>query len=359
MMAAAVQAFRFREKTLREFAAAIFRGYGVSPTHAEWASDPLVLANLRGVDSHGLEMLATMYAIQLRNGGIDGSASGTVLSEFGDCILYDGQNALGQVVSRMCVDHAARVAAERGLAIVVARNSHHFGAAGYWSERLAQAGFIGISMTTAGPGVPPWPGKSPRIGTNPIAMAVPGGKWLLDMATSTVARGKLTNAIAYQKTSIPASWGFVDEQGRPTTDPVAAARGWSTPLGGYKGSGLAMMVEILCAGLSGGPMGNEVPGMRNGVVPLRISHTFLAIDPRRFMGLNEFEGRIGHLVAMMKSSEPIEGHDEILVAGEPEWRTEAERRRQGIPITRSLWERLSEIAAEVKVAPPQPDGGLQ
>jgi LDH2 family malate/lactate/ureidoglycolate dehydrogenase len=346
---------RIRDQTLRDFVAEILIGVGVPPGHARGVGDSLVAANLRGVDSHGVELLAT-YVGQLQAGGVDRLAFGTVAFETGSCLLYDGQNGLGQVVSERCVEHALRLVRVGGLALVVARNSHHFGAAAYWSEKLARAGCIGIVMSTAGPWVPPWPGKSPRIGTNPISMAVPGlpsGRWSLDMATTTVAKGKIAHAADLNMTEIPASWGFVDPEGHPTTDLRSAERGWSQPLGGYKGSGLGMMVEILCAGLSGGPMANEATSSRTGSEPLRISHMFLAIEPERFMKLGEFDARIGRLVSMMKSSDPIDGQSEILVAGEPEWRTEAQRRREGIPLPSRLWERLSAIARQLKVGPPK------
>ena len=223
---------------------------------------------------------------------------------------------------------------------------------------MARAGCVGITMSSAGVVVPPWQGKSPRIGTNPIAMAVPGsgpGKWLLDMATTPGANGKVANADDYNRPTVPASWRFVDREGRPTTDRREAERGWPEPIGGYKGSGLAMMAEILCAVLSGGPMSIETRIDRKGAVPLRISHMFLAIDPKRFLPPDEFESRLGRLVTMIKSSEPAPGYDEILVAGEPEWREEAVRSRDGIPIPAPLWERLSAIAGQLRVIAPQQD----
>ncbi len=187
---------RIRDQTLHDLVAEILIRVGVPPGHARGVADSLVAANLRGVDSHGVELLGS-YVRQLQAGGVDRTAVGTVAFETGSCLLYDGQNGLGQVVSERCVEHALRLVRGGGLALVVARNSHHFGAAAYWSDKLARGGCIGIVMSTAGPWVPPWPGKSPRIGTNPISMAVPGlppGRWLLDMATTTVAKNKLAHA---------------------------------------------------------------------------------------------------------------------------------------------------------------------
>jgi LDH2 family malate/lactate/ureidoglycolate dehydrogenase len=349
---------RVRAPTLREFIFNLARRLRVPEAGAGLVSDSLVAASLRGVDSHGVELFP-VYEQQIREGVADPTAVGAVANEAGACLLFDGKNGLGQVVSAQCTDHAVRLARAHGLAVVVARNSHHFGAAAYWSQRMAQGGCIGISLSTAGAIVPPWQGKTPRLGTNPIAVALPGsagGKWLLDMATTTVAKGKLNFAAAHGRTTIPEAWRFVDADGHPTTDRVAAERGWSLPVGGYKGSGLAVLVELLTSGLSGGPMASEAPVHRNGVVPLRISHTFIAIDPQRFLPLGTFEERMERLVAMLKSSEPAPGYDEVLMAGEPEWREEAVRLRDGIPLPGHLWRRLLAIAANLEVASPAPDG---
>jgi LDH2 family malate/lactate/ureidoglycolate dehydrogenase len=354
METSTVEEIRIRDKTLRDFVAEILRSVGVPEAHARLVGDSLVAANLRGVDSHGVELLAG-YVGQLRAGGVNASTAGGVISESGACLLFDGQNGLGQVVADRCVDHAVRLARSLGLGIVVTRNSRHFGAAAYWAEKMARRGCVGIVMTTAGPWVPPFGGKSRRLGTNPIAMAVPGGRWQLDMATTTVAHGKLVTAAAQHRDQIPLSWGYVDSEGNPTTDRRAAERGWSVPFGGYKGTGLAMMVEILAAGLSGGPMASAAPDGRNQSEPVQISHSFLAVDPGRFLQPGDFETRIGSLVDMIKSSEPIRGQDEVLTAGEPEWRTERLRLREGIPIPKSLWERLTSLAGQLKVVSPAPD----
>ncbi len=348
---------RIRDLTLRSFCQDLLVAAGVPGAHAFIVADSLVASNLRGIDSHGVELLPG-YIMQLRNGGVDGATRGRVVSETGGSLLYDGQNGLGQVVSEACCDHAVRLARRQGIAIVVARDSHHFGAAAYWSQKIAAGGFIGISLSTAGPAVAPWQGKTPCLGTNPLAMALPGEagrRWLLDMATTTVAKNKVANAGSLGWATIPAEWAFVDEEGNPTTDRLAAERGWPLPLGGYKGTGLAMMIELLCAGLSGGPVASDVPVSRDGSAPLRVSHTFLAINPAAFHPPGGFEQRAGRLVDIVKQSEPRAGFTEVLVAGEPEWRTEAERRLEGIPVARSLWQRLSEIGARLNLSPPTPD----
>jgi (2R)-3-sulfolactate dehydrogenase (NADP+) len=177
------------------------------------------------------------------------------------------------------------------------------------------------------------------------------------MATTTAAHGKLTIAAERNIEEIPISWGFVDSEGNPTTSRRAAEKGWSAPFGGYKGTALAMMVEILCAGFSGGPMASEAPPGTDISSPLRLSNCFLALDPGRFMGPGECETRMGRLVDMVKSSEPVRKDGEVLVAGEPELRTERKRLAEGIPIPEPLWERLLELAGQLRIAPLGADAG--
>jgi len=249
----------------------------------------LVASNLRGVDSHGIQLLP-FYIDQLLAGEMDASADGEVISEFGSCLLMDGRNGLGQWVADTCCRHAIRIARAQGLALVVARESNHFGAAAGWAQKMRDAGQIGIVMCNASPIVPPWQGKEGRLCTNPICMSVPG-PWLLDMATTTVAAGRIFKAFLNDQSEIPAGWAF-DSEGVPTTDTKQAYSGMLMPLGGYKGSGLAMMVEILCSVLGGGAMSTEIGGIRFRGRTVRVSQTFIAIDVARFMPLEEFTARV-------------------------------------------------------------------
>ena len=335
---------------LRSFSESILLAAGVPAHKAAIVASSLIAANLRGVDSHGIQLL-TFYVDQLLAGEMDPHAEGRVVTESGSCLLFDGQNGIGQWVAETCCGHAIRIAGQHGVALVTARESNHFGACAWWAEKMRAAGQIGIVMCNASPIVPPWQAKQGRFGTNPICMAVPG-PWLLDMATTTVAAGKVFKAFINHQPEIPAGWAF-NSEGVPTTNTEEAYHGMLMPLGGYKGSGLGFLVEILCAVLSGGAMSNEVGGIRFRGKLVRTSQMFLAIDVARFMPLEEFTARMEGLVALVKSAPPAPGYDEVLVAGDPEWRTEAERLRNGIPISEGNWETLIKTAARVKVAPPE------
>jgi LDH2 family malate/lactate/ureidoglycolate dehydrogenase len=182
-------------------------------------------------------------------------------------------------------------------------------------------------------------------------MSVPG-PWLLDMATTTVAAGKIFKAFINQQPEIPSGWAS-DSTGVPTTNTVDAYHGMLMPLGGYKGSGLAFMVEILCAVLSGGALSTEVSSIRFRGRLARTSQMYLAIDVARFMPVEEFTARMERLVGRVKSTPPAHGYDEVMVAGDPEWRMEAERLKGGIPIPDGNWETLVKTAARVGVAAPE------
>ena len=217
---------------LTRFAEDVLMGAGVPADKAEVTAACLIASNLRGVDSHGMQLLP-FYVDQLLAGEMDPRTDGRVISEAGSCLLFDGQNGIGQWMADICCRHAVRIAREQGMAMVVARESNHFGAAAWWAQKMRAASQIGIVLCNASPIVPPWQGKEGRVGTNPICVALPG-PWLLDMATTTVAAGKVFKAFLNGQPEIPAGWAF-NSEGVPTTDTQEAYKGMLMPLGGYKG----------------------------------------------------------------------------------------------------------------------------
>jgi len=339
-----------RAEALSSFAECILAALHVPESKARLVASSLVEANLRGVDSHGVQLLP-YYVEQLEAGDMSRTADGHVISEIGACLLYDGENGMGQQVAETCCAQGVRIARQQGLSMVVARESNHFGAAAFWAQKYSSQGLIGIVMCNASPMVPPWQGRQPRVGTNPICMSIPGGRWLLDMATTTVAAGKIYKAMINGHDTIPPGWAM-DSEGVPTTSVETALKGLVAPLGGYKGSGLAMMAEILCAVLGGGAMSTELGGIRIRGRAMRVSQMFLGIDISRFLPLDEFAARMERLIHVVKSSPPAKGYDEVLVAGEPEWRMEAERRANGIPLEPGTWKSLTDTASRLGVASP-------
>ncbi len=336
---------------LRRFSEALLESASVPKQHAALIAECLVASNLRGVDSHGVQLLP-VYVEALKNDNVDLHTKGALASEAGACAVYDGMNGLGQVIAAESCNIAVRLAVAHGMGFVTVRESNHFGAAAFWAQRMAQAGMLGIVMCNATPLVAPWQGKEARLGTNPICMALPGEDiWLLDMATTTVALNRIWKADANHEEEIPAGWAM-DKDGVPTTSTQAALKGFPMPLGGYKGTGLATMVEILCAVLSGSAMATELGGLRMKGKKMRVGQAFIAIDVTRFSPLDEFTSRMRRLREMVKDTAPAPGYDEVLMAGEPEWRAEAERSERGIPITVPIWNKLLELARSLNVTPP-------
>jgi LDH2 family malate/lactate/ureidoglycolate dehydrogenase len=341
---------------LIRFATELLRAARVPDSGADLTARMLVAANLRGIDSHGVHLLA-YYLKQIDAGQVKPDRQGRVVSESGACLVYDGENALGQVIARECCAHARRLVRQHGLAMVTAREANHFGACFWWAREIAKDGNLALVVCNASSLVAPWQGRQPRFGTNPICLAVPPAgedgqePFLLDMATTTVAANKIFKAFINRQPEIPAGWAM-DADGVPTTDTEAAYRGLVMPLGGYKGYGLAMMVEILCSVLGGGAIASELGGIRFTDKPVRVSHAYLAIDIARFLPVAEFNERVLRLVEVMKSTDPAKGYSEVLVAGEPEKRIEQERLRTGIEIPEGNWNDLVEAAERLNVPLP-------
>jgi LDH2 family malate/lactate/ureidoglycolate dehydrogenase len=339
---------------LESFSVRLLDAAGIPAEKAGLMACALVDANLRGVDSHGVQLLPH-YVEQVRAGDVDPRADGRIVAESDACLLYDGANGIGHAIAGVCCGHAVRLGSRFGIGMVVAREANHFGAAAFWARRISSAGQIGIAMCDASPQVPPWQGKDRKVGTNPLCVSVPhsqGRGWLLDMATTTVALGKIESVMQKGGTTLPQGWAL-DSEGRPTTELASAlAGGMLMPLGGYKGSGLALMVELLSGVLGGGAMGSDLRGIRSHGRACRINQTFLAIDVNRFLPLEAFYARMDWLTGDVKSSQPAAGYDEVLVAGDPEWRTQDQRSRCGIPIPEGTWQTLVRTAERLGVALP-------
>src|ERR1035441_6131985 len=214
---------------LLRFTRDIFVALDVSHEAAELAALSLVAASVRGVDSHGVQLLP-LYVDQLASGDVDVKATGRITNETGSCVLFNGENGLGQTIAAQCCGHAVRLARSAGTGLVVARNSNHFGRAAFWGMRIAEGGCLGIVLSNASPLVAPWQGRESRLGTNPICVAAPGG-WLLDMATTSVSAGKIVDAVMEGGAAIPMEWAL-DASGTPTRSASAALKGTLPPLGG-------------------------------------------------------------------------------------------------------------------------------
>jgi L-2-hydroxycarboxylate dehydrogenase (NAD+) len=346
--------FIFKVDDLRDYVVRFFMKFGVPEADARKSADILVTADLRGVDSHGVIRLDTYYGIRLRKGLIDPNPKISILQETPTTLAIDGGSGLGQVVGHYAMTRCMEKAREVGVGMVTVRNSNHYGIAGYYAMMALEHDMIGISYTNSQPLVAPTYGKTPFLGTNPIAVAVPAGQqrpYVLDMATSIVPIGRVT---VYQKAGkqIPEGWG-IDKEGQVTTDPNAVLKGGALmPLGGidimrgYKGYGLALLVDIFSGVLSGASTGPEV-GHPNENKPADVGHYFAAIRVDAFRPIIDFKAHMDRLIQELKDAPKAVGQERIFIHGEKEFELAEKYTREGVPLMVEVVDSLKATGAEV------------
>jgi LDH2 family malate/lactate/ureidoglycolate dehydrogenase len=313
----------------------------------------LVRAELRGVDTHGLCWLP-VYLDRVRKGLINPRPVLEPQRVTPVAAALDGQNGFGFVVGMRAMREAIAMAREFGVGVVSAKRSMHYGMAANYAVPALEAGLMAMIFSNASPAMPPWGGKGVMLGTNPFCMAAPAGKHrpiILDMSPAVAARGKIRRA-QRRGEKIPIGYAL-DAEGRPTTDPAAAlAGGVVLPIGGYKGSGLAMFMDIFGGVISGARFGGDV-GDQSKVFdrPQDVGHFFLAMRPNLFVSEDEYRQRIDTLIERVRAAPRAEGFDEVLLPGEPEDRIEEQRRKTGIPYAPS---EVAALQAEAKRAGVQP-----
>jgi ureidoglycolate dehydrogenase (NAD+) len=317
----------------------ILSAVGVPDEDAHIVADCLLTANLSGIDSHGVVRLAH-YVRRLQNGTIKTEPNPTFERRAPSLGIMDGDDGLGHVVTYRACTEAMAMARESGSAVVAVRNSSHFGMTGFYLLRLAAEGFIGMMMTDTDPFLIPFGSRKPFFGTNPIAFGFPtdGIPVILDMATTSVPYGKLALAQAEGR-PIPPEWGL-DANGEPTTDPNAVAG--LHPIAGPKGSGLAMVIDILCSVLSGMPWGPHINKMYTEMNERReLGHFFIAFEVERLMPLEVFKQRLGEMLKEFGELPPVEGFDKVYYPGEIEGLRREQRAKEGIPIEPGLYAELA------------------
>ncbi|MDI9941146.1 Ldh family oxidoreductase [Rhodococcus sp. IEGM 1351] len=318
------------EQEARWLASIALAEAGVPEDDADQVAAALVDTSLRGIDTHGLRLLP-QYLDELATGVANAVACPTVVRDRGAGLLLDADGALGVLAGLA----AARLAADRakafGVAAVGVRNSNHFGAASVYTRHLAGQGMIGIAVTSAASRVAPYGGVEPLFGTNPISVAAGTGDdgLALDMATSQVCFGEVKHRRAVGR-PLNSGWA-TDRDGRPTAEPDEAYA--LSPLGGYKGQGLAMAVTLLGAVLTGSPpdwqleqVGEGTPGRSRGV-----GHFILALDPGAFSGHAQFTAGLADLLGTVRGATPATGTP-VVASGDPQRAHERERRARGIPL---------------------------
>lgn len=329
----------------------ILGAWGMAPATAAGTAEIMSWADLHGIDSHGISMVPT-YDERRRAGKIDMRAAPAVTRETPVSAIVDGGGGLGHPNARRAMEIAIDKGKSAGIGVVAVRNSAHFGACGFYALMAAEAGLVGLVTTSAsGIQVAPTFGAQARLGTDPIAFAAPGKPgepFLLDMATTTVAAGKIRNK-ANENLPAPPGW-LITAEGRPSTDPREVAKGgFMTPLGGtpegssHKGYGLGAMVNILSSALSGATMITD-PQHTKKPGTMDIGHFMLALDPGLFRDTDDFRADVAAFCDTLRATRPAEPARPVMVAGDPERMKAEERRRSGIPVGPNLLAKVREVA---------------
>lgn len=314
---------------------------GVPAADARVATRILLYADLRGVGSHGIQRLL-MYVPRIRKGLINPTPAIEVENVSPVMSLVHGDDGLGQVVAERGTREAVRLAKEWGLGLVGCRDSNHFGAVAPFAQMACDERLIAIVATNAFPTMAPWGGGKNVVGNNPFAVGVPcedAPPFILDMALSVSSRGRMRD-MAKQRQRIPEGWAL-DANGRPTTDPLEALKGFVLPIGGHKGYGLALAIDIIAGVMTGAGVADGVKSLlQQWDEPQHVGHVMCVIDPVRFMPWSRFAERMKDLRETMRAVPALDPAAPVVIPGEPEARIAEQRRLEGIPVPEGTFELL-------------------
>lgn len=295
----------------------ILQRYEVTEEDANLIIDSIIYANKRGIDSHGMVRYLD-YITNLEAGTINPKTGTKIIRDNPTAILIDAENGFGQVAMNYGIGEGIKRATKYGTCSVGVCHSNNFSTAGYLAEKVADKGLIAILMANSSPAMVPWGGYEPLLGTNPLAIVIPSSEppnIVLDMATSKVARGKITLALKKGE-KIPQDWAL-DPQGNVTTDPKLGLEGSVFPLGGYKGYGLSLMIDILAGLLTGSEFGGKVLKLPDTSGPQNLGHLMIIINIEAFMPLDLFYNHIKQIKNIIHEA-PAKPRSCVMLPGEPE-----------------------------------------
>jgi LDH2 family malate/lactate/ureidoglycolate dehydrogenase len=354
MSVIAMPEFRFNHKDIKQFAIDILQQVEVPHEDAIEVAECLIKADLQGVGSHGITRLP-VYVKRIRKGVTRARPNISFDYTPGTAVgLVDGDNGLGVVVGAKAMAHALELSAEFGIGAVGVKNSHHFGPASHYVRKAVKQDKIGIATSNVPSVMAPYGGRRPLLGTNPLAVGIPIRKHpalIFDMATSTVAHGKIIWA-AQRQEPIPEGWA-IDKHGNPTTDSVAAMEGCVLPFGGPKGSALSLIFDVLSGVLTGAAFGTHISTQVDFSQPQNIGHLFIALKIDLFLSMDLFFERMDELIDQLKAVPPAPGFVEVQAPGDPQLRAEEENSKRGIGLSRDRVIKLKNLAKELGVRFPE------
>lgn len=338
---------RVAAEMLQIAVSAMFQRCGMSLPNANLLAETLVIADLRGVHSHGV-LRVPDYVHKLREGGVDPVGEPRAIRDGGAIVVVDGGNSMGQIGGTFAMRQAIERAKTTGIAAAAVCGSNHCGAMAYYAMMALAENMIGIATTNALPTMAPWGGMDRILGINPLAVAIPTGEELpiiLDMAFSGSSHGKIR--IYHQKgLPIPPDWAF-DADGQPTTDAAQALNGLMQPIGGYKGTGLALIMGILSTLLSGASYGTELGNMVDGSKAGLDGHFFMTLKVAAFEDLQNFKRRMDGIIRQIRNSRPAPGVERVYAPGHLEAETEERYRREGIPLNAATLQGIVQTAVQL------------
>ncbi len=332
----------------------ILEKVGVPRDQAKVIAQAVVEGDLRGVGSHGVLRLPA-YVHRVQAGLMTATTELEVVRERGATVLLDARGGFGQVAGVYAMNQAIERARKHGVGVAAVRNANHFGIAAYYTMMALPHRMIGIAATNAAPSMAAWGGTTAVLGTNPISVAIPTGQdvdIVLDMASSIVARGKI-RAAASKGERIPLGWAL-DAEGRPTEDPEAALKGTLLPIGGPKGYGLALVVDVLAGVLTGSDYGVHLTSVHDLSRPASVGFVMQAVDIAAFADWAEYEKDMQSFISTIRNSPRAQGVDRIFLPGEIEWLKWREYKRSGIPMPIKVLEQVQELASELGVVVDSP-----
>lgn len=334
-----------KESVLREFTKDLFMHKGLPDYCAEMVADNLVEADLRGVSSHGVNR-CKLYCNRMDAGRMISQDLVEVVKDEGATAIIDGHHFFGAVNGTKAMKLAISKAKQFGIGMVGVRHSMHFGTCAYYAEMATSEGMIGFVGSNTIPFLPPMGGLERKVGNNPIAFGIPAKTHypiIIDMATSQVAMGKI-NLKAQLDQPIPLGWA-TDRAGQPTTDAKAAQQGFLLPMGGPKGLGLAIVLDLLSGALTGSGFGAGVnnPNTHPDTY-FNCGHFFIAIDPQFFGGRDDFTEKVDGYIDYFKDCKKAEGVTEIFMPGEMEFVAREKNLEEGISLPAAVVSDLKVLA---------------